>query len=172
MLTNTVSLRREQTSLANGTVAVDILEVPISCNNRYVLVIQDYFTKWPDGVHLPDRTRARTSSELVKLFPYRARQMYSVLHFDQGQNFESSTLSQVFQAFNIAKTHTTAYHPQGDGTVERFNQSLTVTEVVCSASPTGFVYMSQFCPCFYWRLSLHTDVWQATQDTSWSHDSL
>ena len=36
-------------------IAVDILEVPISChNNRHLLVIQDYFTKWPEVIPLPD----------------------------------------------------------------------------------------------------------------------
>ena len=31
-------------------IAIDILEVPVSTtNNRYLLVIQDYFTKWADA---------------------------------------------------------------------------------------------------------------------------
>ena len=40
-------------------VAVDILEVPISCsNNHYLLVVQDYFTKRPDAIPLLDQTVA------------------------------------------------------------------------------------------------------------------
>ena len=31
---------------------------------------------------------------------------------------------QTLEAFNVQKTHTTAYHPQGDGMVECFNRSL------------------------------------------------
>ena len=42
----------------------------------------------------------------------------------QGQNFESTILRQTLNAFGIVKSHTTAYHPQGDGMVERFNRSL------------------------------------------------
>ena len=35
--------------------AADILEVPVSANNnRYLLVIQDYFTKWVEVVPMPD----------------------------------------------------------------------------------------------------------------------
>ena len=37
-------------------IAVDILEVPISSNNnRYLLVVQDYFTKWAEAIPLPDQ---------------------------------------------------------------------------------------------------------------------
>ena len=32
-------------------IAVDILEVPLSVNNnRYLLVVQDYFTKWAKAI--------------------------------------------------------------------------------------------------------------------------
>ena len=41
-----------------------------------------------------------------------------------SRNFESTLFHQVLQAFGIHKTRTTAYHPQGDGMVERFNRSL------------------------------------------------
>ena len=36
-------------------IAVDVLEVPVSLNNnRYLLVVQDYFTKWADVIQIPD----------------------------------------------------------------------------------------------------------------------
>ena len=38
-------------------IAVDILQVPLSSNNnRYLLVIQDYVTKWVEAIPLPDQT--------------------------------------------------------------------------------------------------------------------
>ena len=48
----------------------------------------------------------------------------SILHSDQGRNFESHMLCQMLQAFGIKKSRTTAYHPQCDGMVEWFNHSL------------------------------------------------
>lgn len=38
-------------------IAVGILEVPLSHNNNwYLLVVQDNFTKWADAIPLPDQT--------------------------------------------------------------------------------------------------------------------
>ena len=104
-------------------VAVDILEVPLSTgNNRYLLVVQDYVTKWADAIPLPDQTAVRITGELIKIFSRFGHP--DILHSDQGRNFESTILAQTLQAFGIKKSRTTAYHPQGDGMVERFNRSL------------------------------------------------
>ena len=104
-------------------IAVDILEVPISLNNnRYLLVIQDYFTKWAEAIPIPDQKAERISRELTKLFSVFGQP--SIVHSDQGRNFESAILAQTQEAFGITKSRTTAYHPQGDGMVERFNRSL------------------------------------------------
>ena len=104
-------------------VAVDVLEVPVSYNsNRYLLVIQDYFTKWVEAIPMRDQTAARITEELVKVFSVLG--VPNILHSDQGQNFESTILKDTLKAFGVSKSRTTAYHPQGDGMVERLNRSL------------------------------------------------
>ena len=104
-------------------VAVDILEVPVSQhNNRYLLVIQDYMTKWAEAIPIPNQTAARITAELIKVFSRYG--IPDILHSDQGRNFESTILLQTLEAFGVTKSHTTAYHPAGDGLVERFNRSL------------------------------------------------
>ena len=104
-------------------IAVDILEVPVSCNNhRYLLVVQDYFTKWADAIPLTDQTAERITGELIKLFSIYGHP--EIIHSDQGRNFESSILAQTLEAFGVRKSRTTAYHPQGDGMVECFNRTL------------------------------------------------
>ncbi|KAL5494279.1 hypothetical protein EMCRGX_G015577 [Ephydatia muelleri] len=47
-----------------------------------------------------------------------------VLHTDQGRNFESTLMKEVYRLLGIVKTRTTPYHPQSDGLVERFNRTL------------------------------------------------
>ena len=104
-------------------VAADVLEVPVSSNNnRYLLVVQDYFTKWVEVVPMPDQTATRIVSALTKIFCTLG--IPEVLHSDQGRNFESLLLKETLKAFGTNKSHTTAYHPRGDGLVERFNHSL------------------------------------------------
>jgi len=93
-------------------VAVDILEVPVSSNNhRYLLVVQDYFTKWADSIPLTDQTAERITGELIKLFSiYRHPE---IIHSDQGCYFERSIIAQTLEAFGVRKSRRTAYHPRG-----------------------------------------------------------
>ena len=81
-------------------VAVDILEVPLPCSkNHYLLLIQDYYSKWADATPLPNQTADNTTKELVKVFAMYG--MPDILHSDQGRNFESSILCQRLEAFGI-----------------------------------------------------------------------
>ena len=104
-------------------IAVDILKVPPSFRgNTYLLVLQDYFTKWLEAVPLADQKAETIVKQLVKIFSTFGMPKY--LHSDQGTNFESTILQKTCAAFGIIKTRTTAYHPQGDGMVERSNRSI------------------------------------------------
>ncbi|KAJ8369382.1 hypothetical protein SKAU_G00094100 [Synaphobranchus kaupii] len=92
-------------------------------NNCYVLVIQDYFTKWVEAFPLPNE-RAVTVAEVLAsewMCRYGAPQ---TLHSDQGRNFESEVFQKMCTLFGIKKTHTTPFRPQSDGQVERFNATL------------------------------------------------
>ena len=80
------------------TVAVNILEVPLSFNkNCYILIIQDYFSKWADAIPLPNQTADRITTVLVKVFANYG--MPDILHSDQGHNFKSCILRQTLEAF-------------------------------------------------------------------------
>ena len=48
--------------------AIDVLEVPISTHgNRYLLVVQDYFTKWAEEFPMPSQTAKRITDILIGL---------------------------------------------------------------------------------------------------------
>ncbi len=71
-------------------IAADILEVPVLYNNnRYLLVVQDYFTKWAEAIPIPNQTAARITQELVQIFSKVG--LPDTLHSDQGRNFECDT---------------------------------------------------------------------------------
>ena len=48
----------------------------------------------------------------------------SQLHSDQGANFCSAIIDAMCRQLGIERSRTTAYHPQGNGQVERFNRTL------------------------------------------------
>ena len=135
---------------------VDILKVLISCQgNSYLLVIQDYFTKWPIAIPLQDQTAASVVRALTDTFSIYG--IPSFLHSDQGANFESTILKQTCEAFGIHKSRTTAYHPQGDGLVERVNCSLLqMFRTYCNQSSDW----EQWLPLllYAYRSSTHTST--------------
>lgn len=146
-------------------VVVDVLEVPVSHNqNQYLLVVQDYFTKWAQAIPMRDQTAARITEKLVKVFSVLG--IPDVLHSDQGQNFESTILKETLQAFGIAKSHTTVYHPQGDGMVERMNRSLLqLLRVYVDKEPAdwGALFSPGFVCIPYSCVSISAHVRQTTQ---------
>ncbi len=90
--------------------------------NRFILVISDYATRYPEAYPLRDVTAKQIASALLKFFSQVGipKEVLS----DQGTNFMSRTLHQVYQLLGIKRVRTTPYHPQTDGLVERFNQTL------------------------------------------------
>ena len=105
-------------------VAVDILKVPPSLQgNQYILVAQDYFSKWPFAWPMADQ-KAERIVRILRDHVFTVVGPPERLHSDQGRNFESHILTELCRAFNITKSRTTPYHPMGDGLVERMNRTL------------------------------------------------
>ncbi|KAG7482175.1 SCAN domain-containing [Solea senegalensis] len=90
--------------------------------NRFMLVITDYATRYPEVFALK-AVKARTVATcLVQLFS-RVGFPRAIIT-DQGSNFMSKLLKQAYQLLGIKGIRTTPYHPQTDGLTERFNQTL------------------------------------------------
>ena len=87
--------------------------------NRYVLVVCDYATRYPEAVPLRTIDAEHVADEIVKIFA-RVGIPKEILT-DQGSNFTSKFLAEVYRLNAI---RTSPYHPQTDGLVERFNQTL------------------------------------------------
>ena len=105
-------------------VAADLALMPLSSKgNQHLLVVTDYYTKYINLYALPDK-RAETVAQ--HLFDNYISQhgVPEILHSDQGKEFEAQVVHQLCDLLGIRKTHTTSYHPQGDGQTERANRSL------------------------------------------------
>ncbi len=46
------------------------------------------------------------------------------IHSDQGRSFESSLIQQLCSLYQVEKSHTTPWHPAGNGQCEHFNRTL------------------------------------------------
>ncbi len=90
--------------------------------NKYILVICDYATRYPEAIPLRAIDAETIAEELVKFFS-RVGIPEEILT-DQGSNFTSKLLAEVYRLLHIKPICTSPYHPQTDGLVERFNQTL------------------------------------------------
>ena len=106
-------------------VALDILgPLPETSNqNKYILVVGDYFSKWTESFPLPNQEAKTVARVLVEEWVCRFGAPRSI-HSDQGRNFESTLFREMCQLLNIHKTRTTPYHPESNGLIERFNRTL------------------------------------------------
>ncbi|KAK7930573.1 hypothetical protein WMY93_006968 [Mugilogobius chulae] len=90
--------------------------------HQYILVLCDYATRFPEAFPLRTITAPSVLRALVQLFS-RVGIPEEILT-DQGTNFTSRLLQLFHKQLGISAIKTTPYHPQTDGLVERFNQTL------------------------------------------------
>ena len=93
-----------------------------SRGNRFVLVVCDYATRYPEAVPMKHVDAASVAEELVRIFS-RVGVPKEILT-DQGTNFTSHLLAELYNMLHVRPIRTTPYHPQTDGLVERFNRTL------------------------------------------------
>lgn len=143
-------------------VAVDVLGPfpPTYNSNKYILVFSDYLTRWPEVVAVNSADAQTTAKAFVEEIVCR-HSAPRVLLSDNGKNFRSKLMQEICKLMNTKKTFTTAYHPETDGLVERFNGTLTtmLSMYVSGHQRDWDTYLPYVM--FAYRTSIH----ESTQET-------
>ena len=106
-------------------IAIDIVGPLERSNkgNRYICVVQDYFTKWAEAFAIKNQEASTIGRKLVKNVFVRFG-IPKIIHTDQGANFESKLFHDICSLMDIKKTRTCPYNPKSDGMVERLNRTI------------------------------------------------
>jgi transposase InsO family protein len=108
-------------------IGIDIVErLPATGQgNKFILVITDHFSKWAYAFPMAEITSQAVAEKLVNdVFLNGSHGIPQRILTDWRSNFNSELAQEVYKLFNIAKSTTSAYHPQCDGNTERFNDTL------------------------------------------------
>uniref|UniRef100_A0A3B3IH14 Gypsy retrotransposon integrase-like protein 1 n=2 Tax=Oryzias latipes TaxID=8090 RepID=A0A3B3IH14_ORYLA len=89
---------------------------------RYLLVVHDLHSKWPEVFQLSSVTTHTIIGRLEELFGRWG--LPSVVTTDNGPQFISAEFTEFLKQRSIKHIRTAAYHPESNGGVERLNKTL------------------------------------------------
>ena len=106
-------------------VSIDLvgpIHPPTERGHRFFLTLVDSATRWPEAVPLKRITTESVAEALFDMFSRLGipRQILS----DQGSQFMSQVMQELFRLLSIKQSKTSPYHAQANGMVERLNGTL------------------------------------------------
>ncbi|KAL5015543.1 hypothetical protein ScPMuIL_007374, partial [Solemya velum] len=90
--------------------------------NEYLLTIMCASTRFPEAIPLRNIKAHNIVKALVKFFTLVG--LPKAVQSDQGSNFMSGIFQQVMYQLQIKQYKSSAYHPESQGALERFHQTL------------------------------------------------
>ena len=99
---------------------------------RYIVVAVDHFSKWVEAKALED-----ADAQSITTFIYEdvicRHGIPQILTSDRGTEFVNDLITALTRVYKIQHIKTTAYHPQGNGQVERTNR--TIKDILAKITP-------------------------------------
>ena len=90
--------------------------------NKYILALSDYFTKWVIAIPLPNQTAQTTAKALYENLICIHGVPERILS-DRGTHFCNELIEAFTKLLGCHHIKSTAYHPQTNGAIERFNST-------------------------------------------------
>ena len=112
------------TNKAWHTIGVDLVD-PLHQTpdgNRYIVVAVDLFSKWPEAQGIPNKNAGTINSFILSLVCRHG--VSKILVSDQGREFVNELNGFLMSSLGTNHRVASACHPQTNGQVEGFNQTL------------------------------------------------
>ncbi|XP_073715771.1 uncharacterized protein [Misgurnus anguillicaudatus] len=90
--------------------------------HQYILTLMCAATRFPEAIPLRNIKAKTIVKELIKFCSTFG--LPRVIQTDQGTNFKSKVFEQVLKGISVNHVVSSAYHPQSQGALERFHQTL------------------------------------------------
>ncbi|XP_055931869.1 uncharacterized protein LOC129962156 [Argiope bruennichi] len=106
-------------------VNIDIIgpiDPPSAKGHRYILCLVDQHTRWAEAVPLTSLTSKATCEALLTIFMRTG--VPNIIASDNGTNFNASLTQEFEKRMGSSPRFSTPLHPESNGLVERFNQTL------------------------------------------------
>ena len=114
----------EKASARFAHVHIDVVgPLPVSKGHTHLLTVVDRFTRWPEAIPLSSTDTAAVGNAFAMHWIARFGVPTDITS-DRGAQFTSDVWSALSESLGAKLHHTTAYHPQSNGLVERFHRSL------------------------------------------------
>jgi Integrase core domain len=94
-----------------------------SCNNKYILVVVDYVSKWVEAVPSPT-VNSKVVQKLFKKIIFPRFGVLKVVISDEGTYFVNRQLDNLLKKYGVSHKVATPYHLQTSGQVKVSNRQI------------------------------------------------
>ena len=93
-------------------------EPAFSSGNKYILILFDAATKWPEAVAMTSQRADKVADEMIKLFSRLGLPRF--ISSDLGASFKSELLTKFENELGVKPCFSTSYHHQSLSSAERY----------------------------------------------------